>query len=115
MVLAARGHEVIYLRDVALRQTDDPVLNAHAEALHAVVVTWNDKDFRDDNPRRPEHNQLRYRRAGRLTFRKCTEPLGIKRVAQLMEEIEFNYARALQRRDTRFMMEIRSHRYYVEV
>jgi hypothetical protein len=112
-VFRERGHEVILAREVALAATPDPAINADAEVLDAIVVTWNRKDFKADNRRKPDRNVRRYKRAGWIIF-KCPEPQGEHRLRQLMPEVEFCYARSRARGDRRFMMEIHSERYYVE-
>lgn len=111
-VFREHGHEAILAREVALAATPDPAINAHAEVLEAIVVTWNSRDYQRDNRRRPEGNVRRYKRAGWIVF-KCDEPQGERRLRELMPEIEYAFGRSQHRGDRRFMMEIRGDRYVV--
>jgi predicted nuclease of predicted toxin-antitoxin system len=100
-----RGHDVRFVRDLLLPGTPDAVVAALGDELAAVIVTWNHRDFKRLAARVPEGNVQRFRRLGRINFR-CNEAHGRRRAEDFIEEIEFHYAQAQKRRDTRLMIEI---------
>jgi hypothetical protein len=100
-----RGHDVRPVRELFPPGTSDSVIAALGDVLDAVVVTWNQRDFRQLAARVPPGNVQRFRRLSRISFR-CREAHGRRRAEELIEEIEFHYAQARKRRDKRLMIEI---------
>lgn len=100
-----RGHEVILVRDVLLPGTPDPVVAAAGDQMEAIVVTWNQKDFRSLVARAPIGTRQMFRNLGRISF-KCNESRGRSRVETVIESIEFEYEQCVKRRDPRLIMEI---------
>jgi predicted nuclease of predicted toxin-antitoxin system len=102
--LRDRGHEVRLVREEFPAGTPDPVIAKVGDELAAIVVTW-DKDFRRLAARVPEGSRARLRRLGRISFR-CNEANGRRRVEELIEWIEFEFAQVQKRRDNRLLIEI---------
>lgn len=100
-----RGHEVIFVRDVLLPGTPDPVVAAIGDQMDAIVVTWNQKDFRELAARAPAGTRRRLRNLGRISFR-CNETRGRGRIEQVIDYIEFEYEQCQTRSDPRLIMEI---------
>ena len=100
-----RGHEVILVRDILLPGTPDPVIAAMGDEMEAIVVTWNQKDFRRLASRTPRGTRQMFRRLGRISFR-CNQARGRARLAQVIESIEFEYVQSTRLSDSRLLMEI---------
>lgn len=101
---AARGHDVRYVRDIFPAGTPDPVIAAMGEQLSAIVVTW-DRDFEKIVKRVPAGNRTLFRRLGRISFR-CNEVRGVQLLERWIETVEFNYAQAIARADSRMVVQI---------
>ena len=101
----ARGHEVLYVRDLFPAGTPDPVIATMGDRVSAIVVTW-DRDF-DRLVRRmiPSGSREKFRRLGRITF-SCNEVNGVKRLEQWIDHIELHYSKAQQSSDVRMMVQI---------
>ena len=102
---AERGHDVRLVRDLFAAGTPDPVIARLGDELGAIVVTWNQRDFRRLAARVPTGEPARLRRLGRISFR-CHEAHGRRRAEELIEWIEFEYAQVQKRRDRRLLIEI---------
>jgi predicted nuclease of predicted toxin-antitoxin system len=100
-----RGHEVLYVRDILLPSTPDPVVAAAGDRLGAIIVTWDQRDFRRLAARVPEGGQAALRRLGRISFR-CPESSGRKRLEQVIGLIEAAYVQAQEQKDSRLLVEI---------
>jgi predicted nuclease of predicted toxin-antitoxin system len=100
-----RGHRVTLVREILPRGTADPIVALVGDELRAVVVTWNHKDFKRLIARIPESGRRRFRNLGLITFR-CSEANGRRRVEELIEWIEFEYAQAQRLPHQRLMLEI---------
>ncbi len=100
-----RGHQVTLVRDILPRGTPDQIVALVGDELHAVVVTWNHKDFKRLVSRIPEGGRRRFRNLGRITFR-CSEAHGRQRLEELIEWVEFEYVQAQKSPDKRMMLEI---------
>ncbi len=100
-----RGHEVYLVRDLFLPGTPDPVIALAGDRQHAIIVTWNHKDFKRLATRIPVGERLRFRHLGRINFR-CNEAHGSRRAEELIEWIEFEFAQVQKRSDKRLMIEI---------
>ena len=103
--LQQRGHEIVFVRDVLLPGTPDPVVAAIGDQMEAIVVTWNQSDFRNLVARAPIGTRQRFRNLGRITFR-CNETRGRTRVEQLIESIEFEHLQCQKQGDSRLIVEI---------
>jgi predicted nuclease of predicted toxin-antitoxin system len=102
--LAARGHDVRFVRDLFPSGTPDPVIATIGDRLAAIVVTW-DRDFEDLVKRIPEGNRAKFRRLGRLSFR-CNEVRGRELIEKWIESVEFHYQQAMRRGDFRMIVQI---------
>ena len=102
--LAARGHDVRFVRDLFPAGTPDPVIATIGDRLAAIVVTW-DRDFEDLVKRIPEGNRAKFRRLGRLSFR-CNEVRGRQLIEKWIELVEFHYQQALRHGDFRMIVQI---------
>jgi predicted nuclease of predicted toxin-antitoxin system len=102
---AARGHQVTFVRDILLPGTPDAAIAAVGDEMEAIVVTWNQRDFRRFASRVPKGARQSFRRLGRISFR-CNQLRGRIRVEQVIESIEFEYEQSQRLRDTRLIMEI---------
>ncbi|MDQ4044036.1 MAG: DUF5615 family PIN-like protein [Chloroflexota bacterium] len=103
--LAERGHEVIRVRDILLPESEDVIIAAIGDQLEAIVVTWDYRDFRALTTQMPEGTRARFRKLGLLTLR-CNAPTAARRVAAVIQYIEFEYAERQRLQDRRFMMDI---------
>ena len=103
-VFRKHGHDVRLVRDVLGSATPDQVIAEVGNALSAIVVTWNIKDFKKLAGRRPD-DQRRLRNLGRIGFR-CPEAKGAARAEASMNRIEFEYQEAQKRPDKRVMITI---------
>ena len=103
-LLAERGHDVRYVRDLFPAGTPDPVIATIGDRLSAVVVTW-DRDFERLVKRIPEGNRARFRRLGRLSFR-CNEVRGRELLERWIDMIEFHYQHAHAQPDLRMIVQI---------
>lgn len=101
--LRARGHEVVYARDILPLGADDHVIATYGNEIEAVIVTWNHKHFKRLVSRA---TYQRYRQVGRISFL-CKETIGRQRIAQCIDLIEAEYSLAQQRTDKRILVEIR--------
>lgn len=88
-LLASRGHELRFVRDLFPRGVPDPIIATLGDQLSAVVVTW-DRDFDAFARRIPEGNKTRFRKLGRITFQ-CPEPRGVSVLQRWIEHIEFHH------------------------
>lgn len=102
--LAARGHEIRYVRDLFPGGTPDPVIATVGDRLSAVVATW-DRDFEGLVSRVPRGSRRRFRRLGRISFR-CKETRGLPLLERWIDHIEFHYERALKQRDFRMILQV---------
>jgi predicted nuclease of predicted toxin-antitoxin system len=98
--LRVRGHRVLSARDELASGAPDPVIMASADAVGAVVVTWNRKHFK----RLAGGAARRYERAGLLCF-SCREPDGRSRLEEEIEMIELQIERC-GRNGTRIDIEV---------
>ena len=71
----SRGHDVRLVRDVLLPGAADEVIAVIGDQLGAIVVSWNQKDFRALASRVPVGTKRQFRSLGRITFR-CNESHG---------------------------------------
>jgi predicted nuclease of predicted toxin-antitoxin system len=99
--LEGRGHEVQRARDLLLAQAPDEVLAAVGARNEAIVVSW-DKDFKVLASKMPSGTKTRFRKLGRINFQ-CKESQGRTRLEQVIELVDFAYARAQERADKRFI------------
>ena len=85
--LRERGHDVELVREVMAADAKDPVVAVAAIESQRVLVSW-DKDFNHQRFQQPRHRAL-----SRIGM-SCPEPDGATRLAQLIDVVEFTYARA---------------------
>ena len=100
-----RGHDARSVRRTPLRGQPDEALAEAADQLGGIVLTWNHRDFSQLISRRPPLNYDPYPNAGRLSF-VCPEPMGPRRLCELIEDIEHEYRVVLARRERRLIMVI---------
>ena len=104
-VFERRGHVVRLVTDLLAAGAADPLIAVAGDQLGAIVVTWNQKDFKSLAARVPHGNVNRFRHLGRISFR-MKESRGAHRAAELLEWIEFEYGQVMKRRDKRLLIEI---------
>lgn len=85
--LSGRGHDVVRVRDIMAIDTKDPVIAEAAMQSERILISW-DKDFNHQRFLKP-----RFRRLNRIGF-SCPEPDGSKRLAEIIDLVEFAFGRA---------------------
>ena len=85
--LRERGHEVVLVREIMAADAKDPVVAVAAIESRRVLISW-DKDFNHQRFQQP-----RFAALSRIGMN-CPEPDGAARMAQLIDVVEFTYARA---------------------
>jgi predicted nuclease of predicted toxin-antitoxin system len=103
--LAERGHEVFYVAESLVKGSADTLVVQWVDVHEAVVVTHNYKHFEKLVSRVPKGGRARFRKASRLTLR-CVQTHALRRVTDLIEDIEHEYERCQRRTDKRMMSEI---------
>jgi hypothetical protein len=103
--LAQRGHEVFYVEEALVKGSADILLAQWVDVNEGVVVTHNYKHFAVLLSRVPKGGRARFKKASRLTLR-CAQPHSLRRVTELIEDIEYEYERCQRRTDKRMMSEI---------
>jgi predicted nuclease of predicted toxin-antitoxin system len=103
--LIARGHTVHLARELLGAGAADPLVAVGGNALEAIVVTWNHKDFKKLASRFAQKGGSRLRTLGRISFR-CDYAKGLRRLEQEIELIEFEYTRRAKKKDQRLFIEI---------
>jgi predicted nuclease of predicted toxin-antitoxin system len=102
-VLAAAGHDYDLVEIEIAKSAPDDVIALHSVMLGAVLVS-HDRDFQSIGPRVPFGRQ-RFARLSRIWLR-CVEERSPSRMAAALPFIEFEWALAQTRRDTRMILEI---------
>jgi hypothetical protein len=83
-VLAARGHDVVRVRDVIAADATDPEVAETAIRSSRVLISW-DKDFNHQRFKKPRFSGLH-----RIAFC-CPEPEGARRLETVLGRIEFEH------------------------
>jgi predicted nuclease of predicted toxin-antitoxin system len=94
------GHELRHVRDVLAAGAGDDVVTAAADAMGAIVVTW-DKGYR-----RRIRRSGPLPRAGRILFQ-CNPATARERLTAVLDLIEFVYGRHQAQTDPRLIVEVR--------
>jgi predicted nuclease of predicted toxin-antitoxin system len=102
--LAARGHNVAYVRDLFLGGSPDAIIAAVADKRGWIVVTC-DRDYRRLAPRIPKGGKAGLKRMGRIGLR-CSQARALSRLEAEIELIEFEYGRRLSRKDSRLLIDV---------
>lgn len=84
--LRDRGHDVELVRDNMAADAKDPVVAMAAIRSQRVLISW-DRDFNHQRFQQPRFASL-----SRIGM-SCPEPEGVERIAQLIDVIEFTFAR----------------------
>ncbi|HSH78800.1 MAG TPA: DUF5615 family PIN-like protein [Herpetosiphonaceae bacterium] len=101
-----RGHEVRLVRDSGLKGEADHLIVKAANALGAIVVTFNHRHFASLIARRPTTREgVRYPNAGRISFR-CQEVVALQRLREFIDDIELEHAVMQGRGDSRVIISI---------
>jgi hypothetical protein len=103
--LAERGHAVFYVDEALVKGSADILLAQWVDVNEGIVVTHNYKHFDKLLSRVPKGGRARFKKASRLTLR-CAQTHALRRVTELIDDIEHEYARCQQRVDKRMMSEI---------
>jgi hypothetical protein len=103
--LAERGHEVFYVGESLVKGSADVLVVQWVDLNEAIVVTHNYRHFDQLVARVPPGGRARFRRASRLTLR-CAQTHSLRRVKELIDDIEHEYQVCQQRTDKRMMAEI---------
>lgn len=104
-VFRVRGHDILYARELTGRGAMDAIVAKIGDEAGAIVVTWNQKDFKRLAAKIPEENVQRFRRLGRISFT-CRHSRGRSRAGEVVEMIEMHYQLSLARRDKRLLIEV---------
>jgi predicted nuclease of predicted toxin-antitoxin system len=99
--LLNRGHEVLLATEAFMPAAADATIAAGADKRGAIVVTC-DKDF----DRLIQRNKLRFRLAGRISFR-CSQARTRMRLEQVIDLIEFEFQRRQAFQDKRVIVEVK--------
>lgn len=92
----ARGHTVRTVGEGFPSGSPDRSIHVAADALGAVVVT-SDSDWQTLIRRLPSDlEKHRFRAAGRILFN-CSHPVAIRRLDELMDDIEEEFAKSQKR------------------
>lgn len=102
--LGLRGHQIEFARDLFATSSPDEIVALGGDLLSAIIVTW-DRDFKRFVQRAPRGTRRFFRNLGRISF-SCREPLGRKRIEELIESIEFEYAQVQKLSDKRLIVQI---------
>ncbi|WP_185020712.1 DUF5615 family PIN-like protein [Histidinibacterium lentulum] len=89
-LLIDRGHDVVRVREIMPVDAKDPVVAEAAMRAGRTLVTW-DKDFNHQRFMKPRFNDL-----SRIGF-SCPEPEGASRLQEVLDLIEFTFARTAGR------------------
>lgn len=112
-VFRARGHDLVLARDEFADGTPDEVLAQWGHEERAVFVTW-DRDVRRDFARRyVQGERNRFYNLSRISFAHLAVGHAVRRIENLIDLIEFEYAQVQQLSDRRLLMEITAERYTV--
>jgi predicted nuclease of predicted toxin-antitoxin system len=103
-VFRARGHTVVFLREIMPVDSPDPVVATVGDMDGAILVSC-DHYFDAIAPRILKGMRARFRRLSRLSIR-CAEFHAVQRVEEAMELIELEYRTAQVRPDRRMFIEI---------
>lgn len=85
--LKAQGHDVVRVREIMADDAPDPIVADAAIQAGRVLVGW-DKDFNHQR-----FKAARFAALFRIGF-SCPEVTGVARLAELIELVEFEHARA---------------------
>ncbi|HEX2647498.1 MAG TPA: hypothetical protein VHO95_09730, partial [Candidatus Dormibacteraeota bacterium] len=96
---------VFYVAESLMKGSADILLAQWVEVNEGVVVTHNYKHFDKLVSRAPRGGRTRFKKASRLTLR-CAQTRALRRIKELIEDIEHEYDRCQQREDKRMMAEI---------
>lgn len=83
-----RGHEVILVQEVLPRGSEDPAVARRADALNAIVITWNRTHFQGLMARHRKSGVPSYPGMGLLAMY-CSTALAEVRLQETVEVIEF--------------------------
>ncbi len=94
-------------REILVEDSPDPLIAKTASDLRAVVLTWNRKDFMSLLRRkRGPTGAYTYPDMHLITFDNCTHEEGLRRLQQLIEEIEWAYALRVGQKTQRLIVVI---------
>jgi len=103
--LRSRGHEINLSRVILVEDSPDPLIAKTASDLRAVVVTWNRKHFMSlAKRRRGPSGPYTYPGMHLITFDGCTHDEGLKRLRELIDEIEGAYAVRVSQKEKRLIV-----------
>lgn len=105
-VLEARGHSVVWTRDILAPGAPDDVVAAIAEDARATLVS-HDKDFKAIAPRIPDGQRTRFRRLSMVRLR-CKKPRSAQRIEAVLGYIEFDFTQRTNHGDQRAIIEVRT-------
>lgn len=112
--LRSHNHEVLLVREQFGEGWSDRMVVEGCEALKANVITLNKRDFVKLIGRRPpDGNFQRYRHVGAI-YIQCPEPTAVKRFEQLIDFIDFEFARAEKHPDKRVFITIDERQIQIE-
>lgn len=93
-----------FVRDKFASGSPDEVVAVGGNVMGAVIITW-DRDFKKLIRRMPKGTHRALKNLGRISFC-CSEPLGRKRIEELIDSIEFEYTQVQRFPDRRLIMQI---------
>ncbi len=105
--LRSRGHDIQLSREILVEDSPDPLIAKTASDLQAVVVTWNRKDFMSlARRKRGPTGAYTYPEMHLITFDNCTHDEGLRRLQQLIKEIEWAYTVRVEQKVQRLIVVI---------
>ncbi len=104
-VIASKGHEVRWTRDIIPEGSPDQMVAAVSEDAGAILVS-HDKDFKRIAPRIPDGQRTRFRKLSMLRL-ECKKPKSANNVSNLFGFIELEAKLRGEEENGRLMISIR--------
>lgn len=111
--LRSREHEVRFVRDELAAGASDPTIAAYGNGIGAIVVTCNHRHFKALSPHFSKGSLLRLPQLGRVSLA-CNQTSARRRIEEVIDWIEYEYAQCQQRTDRRLLITVRENDFVVE-
>lgn len=106
VVIAERGHDVAWTRDILPIGAPDELVGSIAENDRALLVS-HDKDFKRIAPRIPEGERTRFRNLSMIRM-ECIKPRSAQRMGVALPYIEFEYNERDGQHDQRIIIAVKT-------
>lgn len=105
--LSERGHQVVRADALVGHEgAPDHVVAALADDIGAIVLTWNKKDYKKIIKRGQQKGGSKLLSAGLISFHRVKETVGLTRLKQVIDTIEFEYGWQQNQKDSRLIATI---------